>query len=393
MTGIPVAARVGALARSGLFRLLAEGRDRDIVDLALGVPGAPATPPGLVESACAALRDGVNQYELPDGNPELRRRIAAELFAPTDPHTELTVTVGGSEALTSAVLATVDPGDEVIVFEPFYENFLSAIALAGGIPRPVAVRAPDWRYDAAELRAAFGPRTRAILLCTPNNPTGHLLTRSEFREIALLCERWNVIAISDEIYSAYVYDGNRHVSAADIPGLRERGIVIGSLSKSHAVSGWRIGYLRAAAALTEPIRRVHAAVCGGAAAPLQEAAARAAAESDFWRPTDLSAQRDMAVSIFDEFGFRCIPPDGGCYTMADIREFTGDDCESLAYRLVRETGVMVAPGQFFYSAPGAGGHLVRIAFNRHPAVLDEARRRLSAHRSGTLGDLADLATD
>ncbi|MFB8280465.1 pyridoxal phosphate-dependent aminotransferase [Nocardia colli] len=387
MTDIPVADRVGKLARSGLFRLLAEGRDRDVIDLALGIPAAPMTPPSLIEMACVALREGINQYELPDGNIELRKRIAAELSVPTEPETELTITVGASAALTSAMLATVDPGDEVIVFEPVYENFLSAIALAGGVPRLVAMHAPDWRFDLAELRAAFGPRTKAVLLCTPNNPTGHMLTRPEFAEIADLCERWNALVISDEIYSTYVYDGNRHVSAADIPVLRDRSIIIGSLSKSHAVSGWRIGYLRACASLTDPVRRVHAAVCTGGAAPLQEAVARAAAaRPGFLRLTDkLSAQRDMVISIFDDLGFRCIPPDGGCYTMADIRWFTDEDCESLANRLVRDTGVMVAPGKFFYSTQASGVHLVRIAFNRHVTVLDEVRRRLSvwqpdAHR-------------
>ncbi len=204
MTQFPVAARVGKLARSGLFKLLSEGHGEKVVDLALGVPGAPATPPRLIETACAALREGINQYEVPDGNLELRRRIAAALPTPTDPLTELTVTVGASEALSAAVLATVNPGDEVIVFEPFYENFLSAIALAGGVPRPVRVHAPDWRYDPAELRASFGPRTTAIVLCTPNNPTGHMLTPQEFAEIAELCERWNAVVISDEIYAGYV---------------------------------------------------------------------------------------------------------------------------------------------------------------------------------------------
>ncbi|WP_405163061.1 pyridoxal phosphate-dependent aminotransferase [Nocardia sp. NBC_01499] len=382
MTGRPVAERVGKLARSGLFRLLAEGRGKEVIDLALGIPAAPTTPPGLIELACAALREGHNQYELPEGNAALRQRISAELSVPTDPDTELTITVGASEALTSAVLATINPGDEVIVFEPVYENFVSAIVLAGGVPRLVAMHAPDWRFDSTELRAAFGPRTKAIVVCTPNNPTGHLLTRPEFAEIARLCEQWNALVISDEIYASYVYDGTRHVSAAELPALRERSIVIGSLSKSHAVSGWRIGYLRASPALTHAMRRVHAAVCGGGPAPLQEAVARAAAEPGFLRPTEnLGAQRDLVISIFDELGLRCLPPDGGCYTMADIRACTDEDCESFAYRLLRETGVMVAPGKFFYATEANGAHLVRIAFNRRLETLDEVRQRLSVYQA------------
>ncbi|WJY37095.1 pyridoxal phosphate-dependent aminotransferase [Streptomyces sp. P9-2B-2] len=382
MTDIAIAARVDRLARSGLFKLLGEGHREKVVDLALGVPGAPLTPPKLIETACAALREGINQYELPDGNVELRRRIAAALPTPTDPLTELTITVGSSEALSAAVLATVNPGDEVIVFEPFYENFLSAIALAGGVPRLVRVVAPDWRYDLAELRAAFGPRTKAVVLCTPNNPTGHMLTPQEFAEIAELCDHWNAIVISDEIYAGYVYDGKQHVSAAGVPALRERSIVIGSLSKSHAVSGWRIGYLRACATLSSAVRRVHEAICGGGAAPLQEAAARAAAtEPDFLKPgMDLSVQRNLVTQIFDEVGFRCIPPDGGCYVMADIRHFTDEDGESMAYRVVREAGVMVAPGTFFYSDDVAGARLVRVAFNRQLETLIEAERRLSVYR-------------
>ena len=380
---VPVARRVGELARSGLFRLLAEGSGQQVIDLALGVPGAPHTPPELVETACAAMRDGVNQYELPDGNLALRRLIAAELPVRTDPQTELTITVGASEGLTAAILATVDPGDDVIVFEPYYENFISAIALAGGVPRLVRMHPPQWRFDPAELRAAFGPRTRAVLVCTPNNPTGHVLTRAEFGEIAELCQRWNAVVISDEIYSTYVFDGHRHVSAVEVPSLLDRSVVLGSLSKSHAVSGWRIGYLRTGAALMGPIRQVHQAVCGGAAAPFQEAAARvAAARPGFLRPlADLGAQRDAVVSMFDELGFRCISPDGGCYTMADIRAFTDEDCESLALRLVRDAGVMVTPGKFFHSVKAEGAHLVRIAFNRQLALLDEVRHRLTSYRA------------
>ncbi|GAA1642800.1 pyridoxal phosphate-dependent aminotransferase [Nocardia ninae] len=384
---LPVAERVGNLARSGLFGLLAAARGGQTIDLALGVPAVPATPLGLIEMACAALRDGMNQYEQPDGNIVLRQRIAAELSVPTDPATELTITVGATTALTAAILAVVDPGDEVVVFEPFYENFISAIALAGGVPRLVAMHAPDWRFDVAELRAVFGPRTKAVVLCTPNNPTGHMLTRAEFADIAELCERWNAVVISDEIYSGYVYAGHRHLSAVDLPALGDRSIVIGSLSKSHAVSGWRIGYLRANAALSRSMRQVHVAVCGGAAAPLQAAAARmAAAQPGFLRAVaNLDAQRDLVVSMFDDIGLRCIPPDGGCYAIADIRQFTDEDCESLAYRLVREAGVMVAPGKFFYATESDGAHLVRVAFNRRLETLDLARQRLSIYQTSSSG--------
>lgn len=379
----PVAARVRALAPGRLARLLAQARACDAIDLALGIPGAPPTPPALIEEACLALRAGHNQYEIPDGNPELRRQIAVRLTTHTNPDTELTITAGATEALTVAILSTVDPGDEVIVFEPFYETFLSAIALANGIPRLVRTYPPEWRYDLAELTAAFGPRTRAIVLSTPNNPTGHMLSTAELLEIAQLCERWNAVVISDEIYAAYVFDGHRHVSAAELPALRERSMVIGSLSKSHAVSGWRLGYLRANAALSAAARQVHLTVCAGTAAPLQQAAARAAAgDPDFGTPTDdLRAQRNRMTGIFVALGFHCTPPQGGCYLMADIQPFTNQDAESLTNRLLHKARILVAPGQLFYSPDSAcGTQLIRIAFNRTLDLLDEVEKRLAPYQ-------------
>lgn len=377
-TRVPVAARVLALAPGRLIRLLNEGCAHGAIDLALGIPEAPPTPPTLIDAACLALRNGSNQYEAPNGNIDLRRWIAGTLGASTDPDTELIITVGATEALSVALLSTVDPGDEVVVFEPVYENFLNGIVLAGGVPKLVRVHPPDWRFDPALLRAAFGPRTRAIVLCTPNNPTGHMLTQAELTEIAELCERWNAIVISDEVYKGYVFDDHRHISVADSPALRDRSFVVGSLSKSHAVSGWRLGYLRAAASLTAVARQVHAAVSGGAAAPLQEAVARAAVlMPGFDVPSEnLAPQRHQAIQIFEDLGIRCIPPDGGCYVMADISPLT-EDCESLAYRLVQEARVTVAPGRFFYPTKGPGDQLIRVAFNRRLDLFDEVKRRLA----------------
>jgi aminotransferase len=386
MTAVPVAARVSRLAPNRLFGLLAEAYAGEAIDVGLGLPGVPPTPPTLVDAACATLRAGRHhQYEVTDGNLELRCQIAAALPVPTDPATELTITSGATEATSVAVLATVDPGDEVVIFEPFYENFLNAVVLAGGVPRLVRRHPPDWRYDPADLRAAFGPRTRAIVVSTPNNPTGHMLSADELTEIAELCERWNAVAISDEIYAGYVLDGQRHISAAELPALRERSLVAGSLSKSHAVSGWRLGYLRASPALSAAARQVHTTVGGIPPSPLQEAAARAAAaDPDFLRPrVDLRAQRDAAVRIFSAVGLRCFPADGGCYVMADIRSCTDADSESLAHRFVQEAGVMVAPGGIFYADPdGPGAELIRIAFNRPLGVLDEVERRLARFRPG-----------
>jgi aminotransferase len=376
MSGAVTARRLAALAPGGLTALVGEAHGQAAVNLALGTPAAPVTPPAMVDAACAALREGLHQYEMPDGSPELRRRIGTSLVPPADPLTEVTVTVGATEALSVALLATLDPGDEVIVLEPFYENFMSAIVVAGGVPRIVPLRPPEWRYESDELRAAFGPRTRAVVLNTPHNPTGRVFDRDELCEIAALCEHWGATVISDEVYSGFTFDGHPHVSAAAVPGLEERSIVVGSLSKSHAVSGWRLGFLRACPALTAMLRQVHLAVAGVAATPLQAAAARAA---DFGPPPDdLVRQRDAALGAFSALGLDCIAPEGACYVMCATGPVTDADSETFVKELVRDTGVLVAPGRFFYASPGGGADFIRVAFNRPVQVFEEVAERLRA---------------
>jgi N-succinyldiaminopimelate aminotransferase len=378
------AARVSAMAPGKLPALLMEAIRLQAVDLALGTPGTP-TPPEYVEAATQTLADGTkNQYEGPAGNALLREQIARSLSTAVDPQTELTITVGSTEALIIALLSIVDPGDEVILVEPFYETFISQIALAGGVPRFVPVRGPDWRFDPDELTAAFGPKTRVILLNTPNNPTGHVLDREELAVVAELCERWNVTAISDEVYAGYLFDGHEHVSPADLPELRERTLVVGSLSKSHAMSGWRLGYIRAPEPIGKVLRQMHIAVTAGTSAVLQEAAGRAAAaDPDFGRPSDdLRAQRDRAIQVLEGLGASCMPPEGGCYVMADIGGITDEDGEAFAFRLVKEAGVLVVPGGYFYATEGGGAQLIRVAFNRDLSLFDEVERRLAGFKAG-----------
>ncbi|MEU0398723.1 pyridoxal phosphate-dependent aminotransferase [Streptomyces sp. NPDC006197] len=374
-----VSARLAGFPRGRLFGLLAEGAKYSAIDLAVGTPAAPDTPPELIEAACRALRDGTNQYGLPHGDPRLRESIASHVGA--DPDTEITVTAGATEALAVAMLTLVDPGDEVILLDPGYENFLSAVAMAGAVPRHVPVTGPHWRADPAALAAAFGPRTRAILINSPGNPTGHVMSEEELLEIAELCERWNVAVIADEVYADFVFDGNVHLSAAGTPELAERTVVIRSLSKSHAVSGWRLGYLKAPARLTSALREMHVAVAGMAATPLQQAVATAAAAPGFWAPRDdLSVQRRLAVSALQEMGAHCQAPEGGCYVLADIGPLTPEDGERFAFRTAREAGVLLTPGQYFFSGAGEkGDHLVRLAFNRPVSTMEEARRRLAAY--------------
>ncbi|WP_030883789.1 pyridoxal phosphate-dependent aminotransferase [Streptomyces sp. NRRL F-5053] len=370
--------RVRQLPAGGLADLLLEAGG-DVVNLAAGTPEWPVTPPTFVEHGVRALREGVHQYEDPAGNLRLREWIAGTLPGSPDPATELTVTTGASEALAVALLTCVDPGDEVVVLEPFYENFLSAIAVVGGVPRFVPSEGPAWAVDTAALTAAFGPRTRAIVVNSPSNPTGRLMTREELGILAELCAKWDVTVVSDEVYAAYVYDGARHCSVAEVPGLAERGIVLGSLSKSHAVSGWRLGYLRAPEPWTRLLRRMHVATTGGTAAPLQHAAAEGArALPQDWDPgASMSPLRDRAVRMLAEAGFECDAPEGGVYVLAGTRGLTRMPSPQFVRALAEETGVLLAPATPFFAAPESGARYVRAAFNRPETTLVEAHRRLA----------------
>ncbi|MBM0274441.1 pyridoxal phosphate-dependent aminotransferase [Micromonospora sp. STR1s_6] len=371
--------RASQLQGSSLAELLVLARDRNAINLAVGTPSFPDTPQVLIEEAISALRSGYNQYEAPVGAASLRKEIAKSLNTPPDPETEVTVTVGGTEALCIALLGSVDPGDEVIVLEPFYENFVSAIALAGAIPRFVRLRPPTWDFDPAELAAAFGPRTRAILLNTPSNPTGRMLSLDELNEIADLAERWDVTVISDEVYSHLVFDNRVHLSVSDVPRLRERGVVIGSLSKSLAVSGWRLGYLRAAADRTAVFRRLHEVTTSGTAAPLQLAAGRAGVVAgEWWRPAgELAVRRDLAIDIFTGLGLEIRPPDGGCFLFGDISRVTDENCNQFVARLLEENAVLLVPAAPFFADAERGRQFVRIAFNRSIETLEAARQNLS----------------
>jgi aminotransferase len=370
--------RARGLSTSSLIELFLLARERDAIDLAVGSPGYPCTPPPLLDAAVEALRAGHNQYEIPAGDAALRRHIAATFAAPTDPDTQITVTVGGTEALCVALLTSIDPGDEVIVLEPFYENFLSAIALAGGVPRVVALRPPDWTWDPADLAAAFGPRTRAIMVNTPANPTGRVLDRAELDEIATLCSRWGVTVISDEVYSGLLFDDRTHVSVADVEALDPYSIVIGSLSKGAAVSGWRLGYLRADPARTAVLRRVHETTTNGTGAPLQRAAGAVGLPgAPWWRPAPgLAERRNVAQRILHDMGLTFRPADGGCFLLADISGVTSEDSTTYVRCLLAERNVLLVPGGGFFADRARGRAYVRMAFNRPMETLDAAARAL-----------------
>ncbi|MER6528876.1 pyridoxal phosphate-dependent aminotransferase [Streptomyces sp. NPDC001508] len=374
-----VSARASALTGNSLTELLVMARAGGAVDLAVGTPGYPETSAGMIAEAHQAMLAGHNQYEHPAGIALLRERIADMLGDGADPATEITVTTGATEALHVALLATVDPGDEVVLLSPGYEQITAGVNLAGARPRFVPLHAPNWRFQPEDLAAAFNERTRAIVLNTPGNPTGRVLSRTELEEIAGLCERWDVSVICDEVYRDFTFDGRRHVSVAEVPGLAERAVVVGSLSKSHAVSGWRLGFLRADRERTAVLRRVHELTTNGTATPLQVAAGRAALTPGLAVVTrEMNRRRDAAQEIFGAVGMEFSPVEGGCFLFADISRLTGgrQDCGAFVRDLLDRAGVLIVPGSPFFSDPGQGAQYVRIAFNRKIETLREAQRRM-----------------
>jgi len=389
----PSAARLSAKARqfseSVIREMTRHALAHGAVNLAQGFPDFPC-PEEIKEAACRAIRGDINQYAITWGAKGFREALAAKVERTTgmkvDPEREITVTCGSTEAMIAALLAVVDPGDEVVIFEPFYENYGPDAVLCGATPRFVTLRpiagqggARSWTYDPEELRRAFGPRTRAVILNTPNNPTGKVFSRAELEEIAALCIEHDCLAITDEIYEHILFDGHEHVLIATLPGMRERTITINGLSKTYSVTGWRIGYAIAPPALTAGIRKVHDFLTVGAAAPLQEAGITALSlpESYYRGLADLyRAKRDRFVPVLERSGFRCFPPSGAYYVMADISGLTKMDATAFALELVRDPGVAVVPGPSFFSKPEDGRSLVRFCFCKRDETLDEAARRL-----------------
>ena len=352
------------------------------VNFAQGFPDFPPTPE-IVEAAKQALDEGFNQYATTWGAPQLRQAIAAKQTRwwgrPVDPETEVTVACGATEAMIAAMLATVDPGDEVVVFEPFYENYGPDCILSGAVPRFVTLRAPDWSFDEAELRTAFGPRTRAIVVNTPHNPTGKVFSREELELIAGLCRDHDTIAITDEIYEHLVYRGE-HVSIATLPAMAERTITISGASKTFSVTGWRVGWLIAPAPLTAGIRKVHDFLTVGAAHPLQVAVAAGLRFPDAFYDSLLEEyreRRDAIVTGLAELGFEVSAPDGAYYVMAGIGRFGHPDDVAFARHLVESMAVATVPASSFFHDPALGRGHVRFSF---PKRMETLRRGLEALR-------------
>ncbi|HEX6560037.1 MAG TPA: aminotransferase class I/II-fold pyridoxal phosphate-dependent enzyme [Longimicrobiales bacterium] len=381
------AERTHGFTESVIREMTRVANEHGAINLAQGFPDFPAAAL-LKDAAAAAIHADINQYAVTWGTPRLRRALAEKYRKyyemDVDEAREITVTCGATEAMASALLAVVNPGEDVVVFEPFYENYGPDAILCGARPVWVPMQ-PDQPLDLDRLRAAFNPATRAIIINTPNNPTGRVFTRAELEAIAGLCREFDVIAITDEIYEHILYDGV-HIPLTTLPGMRERTITISGASKTFSVTGWRIGTVLAPADITSAIRKVHDFLTVGAPAPLQEAIAAALEQlgDDYYQALarDYRERRDVLYAGLKDAGFRCAPPAGAYYIMADFSELSDRTDDDYARWLARGgsggagNGVATVPGSSFYHEPALGHRLTRFAFCKRVETLRAAADRL-----------------
>lgn len=379
---IKTAHRTATFTESVIREMTRVANQHGAINLAQGFPDF-SMPEPMKDAACAAIHGDINQYAITWGSPALRLAIAEKYRRwygmEVDPDREITVTCGATEAMASVFLALVDPGDEVIAFEPYYENYGPDAILAGATPVFVPLEGADWRLDPDKLRAAFNPKTRAIIVNTPHNPTGRVFTREEISLIAELCQEHDVIAITDEIYEHIRYAGGHHVLAS-WPGMRERTVTISGLSKTFSCTGWRLGYSIAPSGMTSPIRKVHDFLTVGAPAPLQAAAAIGMAFGPEYYNNlahDYRERRDMMVSALNEGGFKFTIPEGAYYILGDFTDISDLRGLDFALWLAREIGVATVPGTSFYGEPKNGEHVTRFAFCKKKETLERAAERLA----------------
>lgn len=357
------------------------------INLAQGFPDFPA-PDAIKQAAVDAILNDHNQYAITWGTKDLREAIAARVKQDydmvIDPEKQITTCCGSTESMIATLLATINPGDEVIVFEPFYENYGADVILCGATPKYVTLHTPDFHLDLDELTAAFSDKTKAIIINTPHNPTGKVFSQEELQLIADLCIQHDVLAITDEIYEYIVYDGAKHVCLYNLPGMAERTVLINSISKTYSVTGWRIGYAIASAEITDSIRKVHDFLTVGAAAPLQVAAAAAMKfEDSYYR--DLSSlyaeRRAILLNTLESVGLACVKPQGAYYIMADIRPLGWQDDVEFSFYLTKEIGVAPVPGSSFYRKDSADAHtFIRFCFCKKLETLQAAADRLKRLR-------------
>ena len=383
MSKVRSAKRVSAFADSVFGEMTRLATLHGAVNLSQGFPDFEA-PAAIKDAACAAISRDQNQYAPPYGTRELCEAIAGDFSrrhgVPIVADEQVTVCCGSTEAMMAVMLSCLDPGDEVIVFEPFYENYGPGAILSGATPRFVRLREPDWSFDPAELAAAFSNRTRAIVINSPNNPTGKVFSREELQVIAELCQRWDAIAISDEIYEHIRFDGRAHIPIASLPGMAERTVTTSGLSKTFSVTGWRVGWAIAPAALTGGIRKIHDFLTVAAPTPFQDAGAVALTMADevyAALAAGYQAKRDLLLDILERQGFTCYKPGGAYYLMADVRPFGFASDAEFAHYLITDIGVATIPGSSFYIDPKTAPQTVRFCFSKQDETLREAGRRLA----------------
>jgi aminotransferase len=382
-----LAARVQLFTESVIRETTRIAQRHGAINLGQGMPDFDP-PEEVKEAACRAIRDGFNQYAVTWGTAELRRAIAAKMRAFNglgwvDADEHVTVCCGATECMMATMLALIDPGDEVVIFQPFYENYGPDAQLTGATPRWVRLHPPDWCIDLDELRAAFSPRTRAIILNTPNNPTGKVFTREELTAIAALCQEFNAFALSDEIYEYINFTDRPHISIASLEGMADRTVTISGLSKTFSATGWRLGYCVAPAAVTSGIRKAHDFLTVGAPHPLQLAGAAAMAlpPSYFDGLRDhYRRRRDLFLPYLEAAGFDARVPDGAYYVMADFSRLSDLDDVTFVRRMIETVGVAGVPGSSFHSPKDLGRTQVRFMFAKQDATLREAGERLAGLR-------------
>ena len=383
MTRIRSAKRVSSFADSVFGEMTRLAKLHNAVNLSQGFPDFEA-PQAIKDAACTAIQAEQNQYAPPYGTKAFRDAIASDWArrygVAIVPDEQVTVCCGSTEAMMASMLSCIDPGDEVIVFEPFYENYGPDAVLAGAEPRYVRMREPDWLFDPDELKAVFNNRTRAIIINSPNNPTGKVFTREELEIIAELCQRWDVLAISDEIYERIVFSGHAHIPIASLPGMAGRTITIGGLSKTYSVTGWRIGWAISPPALTGGIRKLHDFLTVAAPTPFHDAgvAALSLPEAFYSKlARDYEDKRNLMLDILGRHGFTVGQPGGAYYVMADVSRFGYSSDSEFAQYLVKDIGVATVPGSSFYTDPAAAPQTVRFCFSKRDETLHEADRRLA----------------
>ena len=385
-----VSQKASLFTESVIREMTREALKHGAVNLSQGFPDF-AAPEDIKRVAMKAIEDDINQYAITWGARDFREAIAKKtkwyLGLDVDPETELTVTCGSTEGMIASMMATVDPGDEVVIFEPFYENYAPDAILSDASPRYVPLRAPDWTFDREELRSVFNSKTRAIILCNPNNPTGKVFTRDEMDFIAGLCQEFDALCFTDEIYEHIIYPRAgaeiEHISMAQINGMRERTVVVNSMSKTYSVTGWRVGYCIAPPDITSGVRKVHDFLTVGAAAPLQAAGAYALslpAEYYSHLQVDYRARRDRLVPVLEDVGFKVFVPDGAYYIMTDITAFGFPNDVEFTRHLIREVGVACVPGSSFYVSD-KGNQQVRFCFCKKDETLERAAERLAKLKS------------